>query len=316
MKRLIKRVVNRLRKWLDDGQRPHAAPDGSPIPFDNSYEWLDASFRRLMADPVCARRPQYVWGVLDGAALAKVLGLEGVSVIEFGVASGAGLVALERVAERAEQLIGIRIEVFGFDTGTGHPKPRDYRDMPYRWFEGYYPCDKEQLEKRLTRARMIYGLVAETVGSFIRDGHPPVAFVGWDFSVYTATRDALSLFGADSRALLPRTPCSFRSAIGKDNCEYTGELLAISEFNAAHEMRKICKIQGMRYFVPAQYSGHWMEWLHTMHIFDHPLYNAPQSYSLSAVIDIDGRETSVQAKFGANIQSARSSEHTVRKSSQ
>ena len=39
-------------------------------------------------------------------------------MLEFGVAGGAGLVAMERVAEGTESLIGIRIEVHGFDTGV------------------------------------------------------------------------------------------------------------------------------------------------------------------------------------------------------
>lgn len=315
MKAIVRRVLRKAKRWLDDGDKPVRAAALESVPFDNSYEWLGASFRQLMTDPVCARRPQYVWGMLQGTALAKVLGMERVSAIEFGVASGAGLVSLEHTAEQCERLVGIGVDVFGFDTGTGYPKPQDYRDMPYRWFEGYYPCDKEVLQKRLSRARMIYGLIAETVDAFVSSSHAPVAFVGWDLNMYTGTKDGLRLFEGSPAALLPRIPCSFRSAVGKDCCEFTGELLAISEFNAAHDTRKLSKIPGMRYFVPAN-AGHWVGMLRTLHIFDHPTYGLPQSHSLSAVIDIDGKETFVNARHGADLPAARSAASDVKENSQ
>jgi hypothetical protein len=55
---------------------------------------------------------------LQGAHLAKALGIKRVSVIEFGVAGGNGLVALDRIAEKVEQALGIDIDVYGFDTGA------------------------------------------------------------------------------------------------------------------------------------------------------------------------------------------------------
>ena len=48
-------------------------------------------------------------------------------MLEFGVAGGAGLLSLERIAELVEGLTGVEIEVHGFDTGTGLPAPKDYR---------------------------------------------------------------------------------------------------------------------------------------------------------------------------------------------
>ncbi len=312
MRTPIKKAVRKFNRWLN---AVPPAPTPAPVPFDNSYEWLDQNFRAVMQDPLAARRPQYVWGLLQGAALAKVLGLPRVSAIEFGVASGAGLLSMERIAEHCEQRIGLQVEVFGFDTGTGYPKPADYRDMPYRWFEGYYPCDRAELQSRLTRATMIYGLISETVETFMAGGHPPAAFVGWDFNTYTGTRDGLRFFEGDERHLLPRTPCSFRSAVGKDCCEFTGELLAMSEFNATHAQRKISAIPGLSFFVPPQ-SGHWVGMLRTFHIFDHPLYAAPQSRTLSAVIDIDGRETYVDSRLGADLTKARAGASASKSNSQ
>jgi hypothetical protein len=224
--------------------------------------------------------------------------------MEFGVGSGAGLLIMERIAERCEQRCGVKIDVFGFDTGTGYNDLNDYRDMPYKLASGYYPCDKEELQRRLRRAKMKYGLVKDTVVDLLRTDIAPVAFVCFDFSIYTATRDAFQLFGADTGKLLPRIPCSLRSTIGKDRCEYTGELLAISEFNDQHEKRKICKIPGMSYFVPSRFNGHWTQWLHTLHIFDHPLYNRPDAYKQSAIIDLSGREFFVKAGTGRKLEDA------------
>jgi hypothetical protein len=42
-----------------------------------------------------------------------------ISVFEFGVAGGNGLVALQNYAEIIEQQTGVKMRVFGFDTGHG-----------------------------------------------------------------------------------------------------------------------------------------------------------------------------------------------------
>jgi hypothetical protein len=93
---------------------------------------------------------------LPGVALGKVLGVEPVSIIEFGVAGGVSLLALECIAAHVEELLKIGIEVYGFDTGTGLPKPQDYRDCPNIWLgEGQFPMDEKNLEKRSERAASI-----------------------------------------------------------------------------------------------------------------------------------------------------------------
>ena len=303
LKRAARGVVGRIQKWLES--EDSSSNQAESIPFDNSYRWLGQAFKKLMADPVCAQRPQYSWGILQGAALAAVLGVKKISAVELGLGAGAGLVAMERVAELCEQMIGIQIQVFGFDTGTGYPKPKDYRDMPYKSFEGDYPCDKEELRKRLRRAKVTYGLVGETVAGFLQSNPPPLGFVGYDVFQYSSTREALRLFEADHDRLLPRTPCSFRSTVGKDYCDFIGETLAVSEFNAAHEMRKLSRIPGMSYFVPAEFNSFWTQTIHSLHVFDHPLYNVPESLQRSAIIDVNGREIFVASQPGADLKTAR-----------
>ena len=59
--------------------------------------------------------------------MAKTLGFGSVSLVEFGVAGGNGLVALEMIADRIEHHLGVKTSVFGFDTGKGLPRPQDAR---------------------------------------------------------------------------------------------------------------------------------------------------------------------------------------------
>ncbi len=56
--------------------------------------------------------------------------------------------------------------------------------------------------------------------------------------------------------------------------EFTGERLAIAEFNDTHEERKISPIFGLKYFLPEKYArAQWSEMFYLAHMFDHPLYN-------------------------------------------
>jgi hypothetical protein len=64
-----------------------------------------------------------------------------------------------------------------------------------------------------------------------------------------------------------------RDIMGFTFSEYTGERLAISEFNAAHSMRKISPIYSLRYYLPMPPAGdHWPEKFYMAHFFDHDLY--------------------------------------------
>lgn len=114
-------ILRRVKRRLSD-EEYNPSPTVPDVPFDNRDEWKQATYLKLNQDPLCAKRPQYIWGVLQGAALGKVLGIERISVIEFGVVGGAGLIAMERAAELAEGMVGIEIDIYGFDTGVGMQK--------------------------------------------------------------------------------------------------------------------------------------------------------------------------------------------------
>lgn len=220
------------------------------------------------------RRMHYAYILLEGARLASKLGLERISALEFGVAGGTGLRWMERHAAEIEKLYPVRIDIYGFDTGGGLPPPKDYRDLPYHWQEGFFAMDRPALERSLSRAKLVFGDVADTCRTFFERFDPaPIAAVAHDLDFYSSTRDALSLFTQDSRFLLPRLFCYFDDTIGTHRelyNDFTGERLAIAEFNNEVEHRKIAVPHYLR---ACEGLGSWRHQIWVCHSFDHPQYN-------------------------------------------
>src|SRR5690348_9762896 len=73
-------------------------------------------------------RQHYAYGVLRAAELAAKSGLKAVTIVEFGVAEGTGLMNLCRISRKVSAITGIEFEIVGFDSGVGMPPPQDYRD--------------------------------------------------------------------------------------------------------------------------------------------------------------------------------------------
>ena len=236
--------------------------------------WLpEPPFRYPFAELLRAHRPprpHYHWGTLCGAFLAGNLGMPRMSVIEFGVAGGNGLLDLESIAAEVERLSGVTIDVYGFDTGHGLPRPKDHRDLPQLWREGQYGMDVGALQKRLTRAKLILGPVSKTVPTFIDAGPAPVGFVVFDLDYYSSTIDAFRLFNAEAALILPRVTCYFDDVMGFSYGDFNGERLAISDFNGASATRKFSKIYGLRYLL--NMDEKWTEMMQMLHAFDHPRY--------------------------------------------
>jgi hypothetical protein len=232
-------------------------------------------------------------GVLQGVALGKVLGMDRVSVLEFGVAGGGGLLALEHIAGNVEKMLKIGVDVYGFDTGTGLPKPQDYRDCPNIWLgEGQFPMDQKELQKRLQKASLKLGAIAETVPEFINSSAAPVAFVSVDVDLYSSTRDALKLFEAEHSRLLSRVLCYFDDIFGLTYSDLNGERLANSEFNSSHAMRKLSPLYGLKHFVPSKYfTSAWPELFYFLHIHDHPLYSEPDEVLKPMFMDVESQVT-------------------------
>jgi hypothetical protein len=288
LKKIARTAIRGFRKWLEEApaRRPHDYHKGW-----NQYPWLNSLLLKLVEAKGGAHRPAYAWGVLHGANLAKALGIKRVSVVEFGVAGGNGLIALEKIAAKVEEIFGVGIDVYGFDTGYGLPKPQDYRDLPNLYSEGFFPMDVDKLKSRLTRAQLILGPVEHTVPQFMRSKPSAIAFISVDLDLYSSTIEALTLFDADQALLLPRVHCYFDDIIGFTFSDYNGERLAMAEFNASRTMRKISPIYGLRYFLPQQYrESMWSEKFYMAHIFDHDLYGRYDGLSKLATLDLKDEE--------------------------
>ena len=273
-----------LKSWVS---KP---PPARPRQFDNTYEWLGQSFLALCNEPLCLRRPAYAWGVLQGAALAKVLDYQSVAVVEFGVAGGAGLLSLERIAELVEALTAVQINVHGFDSGAGLPSAKDYRDMPHMWEAGFFPMDRDKLVARLHRANLHLGLIHTTLPDFVSANSGPIGFMSFDLDSYTSTREALQCLLAEADSFLPRVACYFDDIMGYFGNDYAGERLAIAEFNSEQPLRKLSLQHGLKWCVPeAHREAMWPAQMYFAHLFDHRLYNAPACFKRGSVIDIEDR---------------------------
>jgi hypothetical protein len=222
-------------------------------------------------------RPSYVWPILRSAVTAKAIGMDRVSVIEFGVAGGNGLLGMEAAAAATESLVGVGVEVFGFDTGSGLPRPVDHRDAPHFIGEGDFAMDVEKLRARLGDAQLVLGLVRETVPRFLSEQHPPVGFISFDLDYYSSTMEAFAILEARAERLLPRLFCYFDDVMWPPWTDFNGERAAIRDFNAAHESRKVSRVHGLRYSLPPpERRAQWAEKMYIAEIFDHELFSEPE----------------------------------------
>jgi hypothetical protein len=254
-----------------DSSRPPTEEEARSSPFD--YAYVNLIHERIMARGGPSLRANYLYGVLHAARLANVLDIPAISAIEFGVAGGRGLLALEKASVYAEEAFGVSIDVYGFDTGRGLPKPTDFRDCPNLFLEGQFPLDEARLLPSLERAELILGLVDQTVPEFVSRRPAPIGFASFDLDLYSSTVCALHAFEADAELMLPRVLCYFDDITGFTYADHNGERLAISEFNAAHELRKLSRIYAAEFYVPRRESHElWPRKLYLAHILDHPRY--------------------------------------------
>lgn len=220
------------------------------------------------------QRPYYAYCVYHSANLGRRLGYKAVSVAEFGVAGGNGLVLLEQYAAEVSAELGIDIEVYGFDTAKGLPAPEDYRDLPYHWKEGFFHMDEEALRRRLTSAKLVLGDIRDTSRTFFEDYNPaPLAAVFHDLDFYSSTRAALNMFHANEKFRLPRIFCFFDDIFGDEISLYndwTGERLAIHEFNASSATKKISPA----YHLHIRPDLGWGRYIYIQHDFAHSRYNS------------------------------------------
>jgi hypothetical protein len=219
-------------------------------------------------------RERYYYCVYQAAKLAKRLSYDKISVIEFGVAGGNGLLELEKCAAAASKIINIKIEVYGFDTGEGLPVSVSYRDLPFVWNKGLFKMDIEKLKKRLTSAQLVIGDVRETGKTFFEKYTPaPIGAVMFDMDYYSSTIGAFNLFESSQEHYLPRIFTYFDDILGDSDCllsDYTGERLAINEFNESHGNMKFSPAY---HLITAEKVRKWYHQIYILHSFEHKDYN-------------------------------------------
>ena len=217
-------------------------------------------------------RPEYAYCAYHSALLAKKLSYKKISFIEFGVAKGNGLLYLENLANRIEKELDIEIEIYGFDTGEGLIKPSDYRDLPYFFQGGMYKMDIVKLKNRLNRSKLILGDVKDTVQSFFTNNKPaPIAAIFNDLDYFSSTKNSFKIFDTDIENFLPRVFCYFDDVIGSAEemySEYSGELLAIKDFNDNNENQKLSLNKNLQHL-----DTIWKNQIYYLHNFDHSKYN-------------------------------------------
>ncbi|HEY1613072.1 MAG TPA: hypothetical protein VGF97_05175 [Rhizomicrobium sp.] len=233
---------------------------------------LFGSYRTRVAWDLVVRQ-QYAFPILFAAEAAKSQNLKQITVVEFGVAGGAGLLNMCRIAARTQAATGVAIRVVGFDTGKGMPPAIDYRDLPEHFQQGDFPMDFSKLRAALPAfAELVIGDVQETVPAFLKtlSADAPLGFVAVDVDYYSSAKACLGVLAGNPDSYLPLVPVYLDDIGVNGSNPWTGELLAVNEFNAENDMRKIAPftlLRSRRIFKNTQ----WIDRMFAAHIHDHSL---------------------------------------------
>lgn len=223
-------------------------------------------------------RSNYAYGMLRAADTAAYFGKSAVTVCEFGVARGWGLMNMAKLADMISTETGVDVRVFGFDTGKGLPPPTSYKDHPELWSAGdFLMDDPEDLRKRLgNRTTLILGDIADTVDAFRESltSTAPIGFVSIDVDIYSGTVSALRALHGSSDKYLPAISFYFDDVASYFNNFASGELCAVAEHNAAFPHRPIDidrSLPGIRTDIDHRWNKH----MYVCHILDHPARMSP-----------------------------------------
>lgn len=234
--------------------------------------WMFGSYRSKINHDLIIRQHNACC-ILKAADYAKNNGLEKVTLLEFGVAAGAGLMNMAKIASHITRITGVEFELYGFDTGVGMPPAVDYRDHPELYQQGDFPMNFEALQKVLpSNTHLILGNVAETVPELLSKltVEAPIGYVVVDVDYYSSAREALKIFSdANANKYLPITLVYMDDVSLEPHNSFCGELLAIQEFNAENRYRKLERhdfFENTRIYRKSA----WIKQIYYLHVLDHP----------------------------------------------
>jgi hypothetical protein len=242
---------------------------------------------RLKIDFDLVIRQQHAYSLLNVADQAKNLGHKKVSIFEFGVAAGAGLLNLQNISKKITAITGVDFEIYGFDTGAGMPPPSSYKDHPELYAEGDFPMNFEALKQRLDpNTKLIIGPIKNSLIDFTNQdfSSAPIAFISIDVDYYSSTVDCLQLLKCKATDYLPRVLVYLDDLEDLSHNTYCGELAAITEFTNQNPLRPIERHTFLRSFRIFK-NAPWIDHIFQAHILDHPHRNLLKSNRLKVVLE-------------------------------
>ncbi|MBI3434346.1 MAG: hypothetical protein HY056_04600 [Proteobacteria bacterium] len=245
---------------------------GEPLIYNlaSAYIFLFGSVRQKI-EYDCIPRNGYAYCILAAADAAKKHGIGRLTLIEFGVAAGAGLLNICSIATQVTGETGVEFDIVGFDSGEGMPPPVDYRDHPEKYFTGDYFIGEKKaalLDLLPSNAKIYYGAIADTLKQAETEIDSVIGFIAIDVDYFSSTRESLRVLDWDPSRYLSSVLMYFDDVQEADDNEYCGELLAIKDFNQRSEMRKITPVNylsKLRFFKNAFWHGQ----IYYAHVFDH-----------------------------------------------
>lgn len=216
-------------------------------------------------------RKHYALALAHGVLIAQQCGYNKITAIEFGVGEGGGFRSLVNIATYYRTEFDIEIEVYGFDNATGLPNPQGYKDHPELWSQGAFRLpDAGALQSSLPSwAHLVIGDIADTVPEFIKEfeqNDSKIAFISVDVDYYTSTVSTLKVLEMAPLNYLPAVPMYFDDINWHITfSEHAGQKLALNEFNASHELRKLDSKENFM-----------IENFYVCQIFDHPMRTGEQ----------------------------------------
>jgi hypothetical protein len=218
------------------------------------------------------RYPAYALGLQTACRYAQISEATGFTAIEFGVAGGNGLRELSAYAETISRERGLEIRVVGFDTGKGLPLNSDYRDAPWLWKSGDFPCEVERLQQSIpTSTELVLGRVEETLPRWLSGGpHLPIGFVSVDVDYFSSSEAILRVFeSAEVQSFLPFVSFYFDDMLRCLTPRSTGEFAAVVEFNGSSAQRKLDRDDWLSEDRPFK-ERLWLKRMYSLCCFDHP----------------------------------------------